>query len=129
MTKYHAERLTELDIIFIRLAWDHSRTEQKYMRALDLLHHAGIPKSKIRTYVMIGYKDTPEDALYRLQTLKDMGLWPNPMRYQPLDSERRNGYIAPNWTEPELKDFMRYWSKLRWLASVPFEEYTIPKKG
>jgi len=38
----------------------------------------------------------------------------------PADS---NEYVAPGWTEAELRRFMRYWSRQNWLSAVPFEEY------
>lgn len=123
LTKSHAERLAELDLHAVRLAWDHIGLESQFMKAYETLIGAGIPKRKIRVYVLIGYKDTPEDALYRLQTVKDIGLWPNPMRYQPINAETKNNYIGKNWTDRQLKDFMRYWSRLRWLEHIPFEEY------
>jgi len=123
LTKYQAERLAELDLYCVRLAWDHVGIEKDIMRSIDLLLAAGIPKNKIRCYVLIGFDDTPKDALYRLQTLKDLGLWPNPMRYQPLNAVRRNEYIASGWTERQLRNYMRYWSRLRWLEHIPFADY------
>lgn len=123
LTAYHARRLTELKLRVVRLAWDDTAYEGQFMRAYETLRGAGIPASIIRVYVLIGFNDTPEDALYRLQTIKDLGAWPNPMRYQPLNVSTRNGYVAATWTERQLRDYMRYWSRQRWLAAVPFEEY------
>lgn len=123
LTKHHAERLRELDMKSVRLAWDWIEMEEQWMAALELLLSVGFSARKIRTYVLIGYNDTPEDALYRLEKVKSLGVMPNPMRYQPLDVEKRNGYISDNWTDRQLKDYMRYWSKQIWLWNVPFEEY------
>jgi len=123
LTPYRAERLCELDMVVIRLAWDHVKMEQQFLAAFELLLKVGFPPRKIRTYVLIGYQDTPDDALYRLQTIKDLGAWPFPMRYQPLDAVRRNSYVGRHWTERQLADYMRYWSRLRWLEHIPFEEY------
>ena len=123
LTKYQAERLAELDLYCARLAWDHTGIEKELIRAIDLLQGAGIPKGKIRCYVLIGFNDNPEDALYRLQTLKNLGLWPTPMRYQPLNAIKRNEYIAPGWTGRQLMSYMRYWSRLRWLEHIPFSVY------
>lgn len=123
LTDYHATRLAELDLYVARLAWDDTAYEAQFMRAYERLRKAGIPASIIRVYVLIGFNDTPEDALYRLQTIKGLGSWPNPMRYQPLGVRKRNGYVAPEWTERQLRDYMRYWSRLRWLEHIPFEEY------
>ena len=123
MTKHHAERLRELDMKVVRLAWDNTKIENQWMAAFDALCDAGFPASKIQSYVLIGYNDTPEDALYRLQTIKDLGAMPNPMRYQPLDAVKRNSYVGESWTDAELKKYMRYWSRQVWLGHIPFDEY------
>lgn len=123
MTKHHADRLAELDMRFVRLAWDWIGIEKQWMSAFETLRSAGFPKSKIKTYVLIGFNDTPDDALYRLEAVKSLGVDPFPMRYQPLDSVKRNQYVAPAWSESQLRDFTRYWSKLRFLRKVPFSEY------
>jgi len=127
LTEYHAARLAELhragQLKCVRLAWDDVRMEAVFRCAHRLLRDAGIPKGKVSVYVLIGFNDTPEDALYRLREVWALGAWPNPMRYQPLDAEKRNEYVAPGWTDRELKRYMRYWSNLRHLSAVPFAEY------
>jgi len=123
LNNYHANRLSELDLYCVRLAWDNAKIENKVLGSLQLLMDAGIPKNKLRVYCLIGFKDTPEDALYRLETLKNLGIWVSPMRYQPLDSIKRNQYIGEYWTERELKDYVRYWSKQRFLGHIPFKDY------
>lgn len=122
LTDHHAGRLTELDCM-VRLAWDATPLEQQFMAAFERLRRAGLPLSRIRVYVLIGYDDTPEDALYRLRTVQGLGADPSPMRYQALDSMRRNEFVGPAWTHRELTRYMRYWSNLRYLRAVPFEEF------
>ncbi|MCP4537711.1 MAG: hypothetical protein GY832_11235 [Chloroflexi bacterium] len=123
LTKHHADRIAELDLHAVRLAWDDTRSESQFMRAFELLRSVGIPARRIRVYVLIGFDDTPEDALYRLQTVRGLKTHPNPMRYQPLNAQKRNEYVAPNWTDRKLKRYMRYWSRLRWFSGIPFEEF------
>lgn len=123
-TPYHADRLAELDLYAARLAWDNSRYESDFVKAFETLRRAGIPARKIRVYVLIGFDDTPDDALYRLETVRKLGAWPNPMRYQPLGSIRKNAYIHPNWTQAQLANIMRYYSRLRYFDGViSFDEY------
>jgi hypothetical protein len=107
----------------VRLAWDDTKYERQFMQAYEMLTSAGFKPYKIRVFVLIGFNDTPDDALYRLETVRNLGSFPNPMRYQPLDTTKRNSYVAPDWTDHELKRYMRYWARLNWLSSVPFEEY------
>jgi hypothetical protein len=123
MTQYHAARLAELDLKCLRLAWDHVMLESKFRDAVDIVRAAHIPKSKLRSYVLIGYNDTPDDALYRLESLWKMGILPNPMRYQPIDTAKKNSHVAPGWTNSELIRFMRYWSNLRITRPIPFVEF------
>jgi len=124
LTQYHADRLAELKSPCIRLAWDNIKDERCLLSAITRLRKAGIPKRLIRCYVLIGFNDTPEDALYRLETLRfSVGINPNPMRYQPLDSTKRNEYVGENWTNKEIVRYMRYWSNLRYLGGVPFDDF------
>lgn len=124
LTDYQAKRLAELprDTI-IRLAWDSIKTEKLYIGAFGKLLNAGIKKTQIRTYVLIGYDDTPDDAKYRLEKIIELGGLPNPMRYQPLDAKKRNSYIGEYWTDKLLKDYMRYYSNLYVFGNIKFDEY------
>lgn len=122
LTQYHADRLAELDCT-VRLAWDTTSLGNQFMTAYERLRKAHIPKNRIQCYALIGYKDTPDDAWFRLRTIWNMGIKPNPMRYNPLDAMVRDSYVAPDWTERELTKFMRYWANLVHTAGVPFEEF------
>jgi len=120
LIKPHADLLALLDIGIIRLAWDSMNDDP--WRAITFLSRVGIPKSQIRIYVLIGFNDTPEDALYRLQTIRERGFLPLPQRYNPLDALVRDSYVGPNWTDSELTRYMRYWYNPQ-VWSVPFEEF------
>jgi hypothetical protein len=111
----------------VRLAWDDLALEPVVMEAIAMLRRAGFPKARIRCYIMLGYRDTPESAYYRLETLRRMGIKPNPMRYNPLDSLERDRYVGEHWTDDLERRFMRYWANLRYTAGVPFEEWLEPK--
>jgi hypothetical protein len=123
MKSHHANRLAELDLSAVRLAWDSIKSESSFMRAYELLRKAGISKRTIRVYVLIGYKDDPEDAWYRLETVRKLGATPNPMRFQPLDSVVKDSYVADGWTDRELRRYVRYFSNLAHLGGIPFGEF------
>jgi hypothetical protein len=122
LTQYHADRLSELDCT-VRLAWDHIDTGNAFMAAYEKLRKASIPKNRIRVYVLIGYKDTPNDAWFRLRTVHNLGCIPNPMRYNPLDTMIRDSYVGEHWTNKKLIAYMRYWAALRFTGGVPFNEW------
>jgi hypothetical protein len=127
ITPYHIDRLRELNLHCIRFAWDHIKEESKVMRAIELCLTAGIPRSKVRVYVLVGYHDTPGDALYRLQTLKDMGLRKNsPMRFQEIKGDKalvKDSYLEPTWTEYEMRRFMHYWFRQAWVSNIPYADW------
>lgn len=123
LSDHHIERLQELDITTLRFSWDFIGSENEVTSAINRCLNAGFSKRKIRVYVLFGFNDTPDDALYRFQTLKTMGIRANPQRYQPLDALVKDRYIAQNWTNRELKRFMRYWARQNWLSKIPFKEY------
>lgn len=120
-TPARATRLAELKHVKIRFAFDHVNDEQVVVDAIVRAKYEGF--KDIGCYVLIGFNDTPDDAIYRLQIIKSHGIWPNPMRYQPLNTMKKNSYIGENWTGEQLRRFMKYWSRLRWLEHIPFEDF------
>jgi len=129
LTDHHAARFAELpkDTI-IRLAWDHIKTEAQFMAAFGKIVWHGIRPQQIRVYVLIGYNDTPEDARYRLETVRRIGALPNPMRYQELNATRRNSFVGESWTNDLLTRYMRYWSNLKITGGFSFDEYRRSEK-
>jgi hypothetical protein len=124
LTQYHADRLAELDCM-VRLAFDHVALESQFMRAFERLRQAGIPKRRIRVYVLIGWRDTPADAAYRLQLIQGLHLLPFPMRFEPLDACERGAYVGPGWSDAELRRFMKYWTNIGRFGSVPFGDFRL----
>lgn len=123
LTDYHAHRLAELKLSMIRFAWDHIKVENQVMSAIEKVTKVGIPKGKIRVYVLIGFNGTPEDARYRFEILKNLGVWSSPQRFNPLDTLVRDFHVGPNWTDRQLKRYMRYWSRQAWLGGISFDDY------
>ncbi len=128
LNKYHADRMAELKQPIIRLSFDHTRLEVDFFRAFQLLRKAGIAKDRIRVYVLIGFDDTPQDALYRLQLIRFLGVKSSPMRYQPLDTKTKNEYVSTGWTQKELIRYMTYWANFRYTGHIPFEDYFPHKR-
>ena len=122
LTDYHANRLAELDCT-ARLAFDSVTYESAFMDAYNRLRKAGFHKHRIHAYVLIGFQDTPDDAHYRLKTVQQLGINPNPMRYNPLDAMQRDNHVSPGWTRYELRRTMRYWANLRYFGGIPFKDF------
>lgn len=128
LTRYHAERLSCLHCK-PRIAWDHTRDEREVMRAIEYLQKAGFTARNIGCYVLFGFDDSPDDALYRFEALKRLGIRPNAMRYQPLDALKKNSYVAPGWNERLLRDMSKYWNRQAWLGGIPFKDFRYQECG
>ena len=85
-TKWHAEQLARLKGVKVRFAFDHINNETSTFTAIQTSREAGLKNFGI--YVLIGFRDTPEDAHNRLETVRSWGIWPTPMRYQPLEDRK-----------------------------------------
>lgn len=120
-TRWHANQLSRLSGIKVRFAFDSVKNERVLMSAIGIARNAGLKDFGV--YVLIGFNDTQDDAIYRLEKIRQLGIRPNPMRYQPLDCAVKNSYVAKGWTEHELKRVTRYYSRLRFLEHIPFEDY------
>lgn len=120
-TRYHASKIAELKAVKLRFSYDHIKTQSKVYEAVTIARSEGL--KDIGIYVLFGFENGPEDAHYRLEEVLSWGIRPNPMRYQPLDCLSKNDYVATGWTERELRDTQRYYSRLRWLEHIPFGEY------
>jgi len=121
-TSAKADRIAELKNVKIRFAFDVIEDEKFIIDAINLAKKKGF--KKISCYVLIGFNDTPSDALYRAKLLRKLNIYVYCMRYQPLDSLQKDSYISPNWTDYELKRVKNYW---KWPLNIPFEEYETRK--
>lgn len=75
---------------------------------------------RIVCYVLVGFNSTPEQDLFRLRTLKQLGIYPFVQAYRDYENKR-----VPSQYE---KDIAR-WANRAWLfKSMDFEDFE-PRKG
>ena len=110
----------------VRFAFDNWSEESAVKTAIDLCRERAT--KDIGVYCLIGFDDDPESAIARLEKVRSWGIDPNPMRYQPLDEKTKDSYVHPNWSEAQLKNVMRYYSRLRHLRFIDFVDYKAPPK-
>lgn len=122
-TGWHAGQIARLHQPKVRFALDSWAQETPVADALRTARAAGLRDFGI--YVLIGYNDTPTSARDRLEAVRAWGIRPNPMRYQPLDATEKDEYVFTEggWTDAELRRMMRYYSRLRWLEHISYEDY------
>jgi len=127
LTSYHLDRLAELDLPMLRFSWDSIDQEPIIMRVLRDCLAAGVARRRLHCYVLMGFNDSPAEARYKLETIKALGIFASPMRYQPLDALKRDSYVAKGWTTDELHKMMRYWSRQVGFSKVPYEEFDVTR--
>jgi hypothetical protein len=119
---WHIDEFKKLKWKRIRFSWDFADQEKAVLDGLSKLKRAGFPEYKLSCYVLVGYKETPEEALYRCKTLKSLGVFPFPIRYQPLNALIKNSYCSPHWNRKLLYRFVKFWA--RYLhRNFTFEEW------
>lgn len=121
LSNHHLDGLCSLKKVKVRFAFDNISSEAKVIDAINRTKKSGL--KDIQVYVLIGFNDTPDDTLYRLNKVLELGCLPNAMRYQPLDSLQENSYLNPNWDETMMHRIMRYYNKTVWLGHIKFEDY------
>lgn len=107
LTQWHIDQICRLRHAKIKFAFDHVNYETKVHDAVLASQANGL--KDITILCLIGYDDTPDDAIYRLEKIKEWGCLPAPMRFQPLDAQTKNEYVHPNWTDKKLQDVQRYY--------------------
>ncbi len=82
----------------IYTAWDNIGDEKRFFKGVDLLIKYGIKPHQIMAYMLIGYdkRETWERIWYRFNRMVDIGIYPYPMVYDPLQQRK------------DLKQFQRY---------------------
>lgn len=110
MTEEFANILADIKSPSIHMAYDWPWEGTYVQKAIEYMHKAGYKKKNLIFYVLHNFYDeqhkkgdTPADFLHRLQDLMKWGASAYPMRYVPLDSLTRRGYVSPLWSEELLE--------------------------
>jgi len=92
----------------IKIAWDEGDAEQKVLDGIKLLT-TYIKPYKLMCYVLIGYYDSPDIDLHRVETLRSLGIDPFVMPYDRSDLYQRS--------------FARWVNHKAIFKKVPWEDY------
>jgi hypothetical protein len=117
MTDEFASLLADLRSDTIHMAYDWPWEGPYVHKAIDLLASAGYRRKDLIFYVLHNFYDfkysrgdTPEDFFHRIKDIAEWRASAYPMRYIPLDSLTRSGFVSPLWTAEQLEmiaDFRR----------------------
>lgn len=104
--KYYNSNFTSRYVTF---AWDRYEDREDIMKGIERCDKAGIRRSHLQFFILIGYNTTPEQDLDRVMTLKNMGALPFVMPYKKDD--------------PYQKRFARWVNHRAIFKTVKWEEY------
>jgi len=108
----------------LRFAFDSMHQDGSIQEVLQKCLDVGIPKSKMMVYVLFNYTDTFEEAFYRAEEIRKLGVRPYPQQFRPLDDkERINRYISPNWNKELVKNYRMYWMMPGMYTRYSWEEF------
>ncbi len=106
LTPYHAERMKRVKGGIVRLALDHDGEMPLWDRAYEVLRTAKVAKSRIRSYVLVGFTDGPEAAWARCKWVEAHGVKPLPMWFHALDAMEKNK-VSPKQAALGWDDYQR----------------------
>lgn len=122
LNEYHIERLLRLKRPKVRLACDSSGMLQHWTMAYDALRGAGVPKSWIQSYALVGFDSGPTECWDRCEFISRR-CKVNPQWYHSLDCMNyntvTNNQVTLGWTEDTRKGLMAYYYKHR---GRPYQE-------
>lgn len=101
----------------ISIAWDDPKIDltTNINNALKYIN-----KNKMQCYVLIGYNSTIKEDLFRVNTLKELGINPFVMIYRDYNNEHKPTQYQ--------KDFARWANRRELFKTCSFDEF-IPRKG
>jgi len=112
LTPYHAERFKRIGQPILRLAYDHQGMQDQWVRAYETLRAVKITKRQIRSYCLVGFRDTPEQAWANCSFVEGFKIKPLPMWYHSLDALAPNTVTAEQqrngWTDYERRKIMQW---------------------
>ncbi len=110
MDEETAGLLSDVKSKTIHMAYDWPWEGPYIQKAINLLGDVGYKKKNLIFYMLYNFwdeehkkGDTPEDFLLRLKNLMKWGASVYPMRFIPLNSLTRTGYVSPLWTAEQLE--------------------------
>ena len=110
MTEEFAGLLADIKSPSIHMAYDWPWEGPYISKAIGYLENAGYRKRNLIFYVLHNFYDfkyskgdTPEDFFHRIKDLAEWGASAYPMRYIPLDSLTRSGFVSPLWNSEQLE--------------------------
>jgi len=131
ITKEFAELIARIKYVRCgcRMAFDRIEEDGTFQTAVERLKTAGVNKSQIMAYVLFNFLDTPQEANYRMEVCKKLGIRPYPTQFMPLnqlDSDKK--YIGKFWTPKLTRAFRYFWLMAGYYQKNDFVSWVTTQK-
>jgi len=97
-----AQKISEMKIQIVRLAYDTPSQKPFVQRAIEVLHEKGISKRNILVYSLYNFTESPDEFFERVRDILNWGAACYPMRFQPCNTLKKNSYISKKWNKKRL---------------------------
>lgn len=110
ITDENMEKLAEIPIRPVRIAFDHWNLHQKYEKAVRIAVKHG--HTSLSNYVLYNYRDTPLELYWRLKLNVelceelDVSIYSFPMKYHPITDPKyfsNRDYIGKHWNRKFIR--------------------------
>lgn len=123
----HFQLYSRLKLLRWRFAFDEMSVERDVRRVAAMMKAEGFDRHHVTFYCLIGFPGTtPEECLYRLNTIIELGMNPYPMRFAPLNCTNRK-YVARGFTQDLLSRMQSYYQTPSLWMTVSWEDFK-PRK-
>jgi hypothetical protein len=128
-TEKHYKLYSRLKLLQWRFAFDTLGVLPDVWRVARMMKSHGLDRHRVMFYCLIGFPGTnPSENLFRLNTIRSLGMNPYPMRFIPLNSLSHR-YVAPGFTEDTLFRMQTYYqTPYIWMADS-WENFRPSKKA
>lgn len=110
ITKEKMEKLAEVNIFPLRIAFDHWKLKDIYEQSVRTATEAGI--KNLSNYLLYNFEDKPEELYYRLEMNVslceelDASIYSFPMKYHPINDPKffmNRDYIGVHWNRKFIR--------------------------
>ena len=110
ITKENMQKLSEINIFPLRIAFDHWRLKDVYERSIRTAVGCGI--KSLSNYLLYNFEDKPEELYYRLRMNVDLceeldaSIYSFPMKYHPINDKEffmNRDYIGKHWNRKFIR--------------------------
>lgn len=98
-----ATLISKMKMRYVRLAYDVNSEKEAVERSISLLNRVGVQGRRVLVYTLYNFTETPDEFLSKVEDILGWGAACYPMRYQPLNTLKKDSYISTKWTANRLE--------------------------